>query len=244
MTLLSVRTVKCRVERCDALNASVTRLVLQGPSDIRHAPGQYLELGVVVDGQPRWLPFSIANACQHDGMLELHLQYVPDSAALVSLWSSLIPGAVLDVRLPKGSCVLETDDNAPLMLIAAGTGFAQMKAIIEAALMKDPTRNIELWWGGSTSDALYLDSLARGWMQDYLNFTYYPVIEHANEKNSDGVIARIDHALAQHVTHFSHYSIFLSGSPGMVYGVVDTLEQIGPLTERIFSDVFSYAPRY
>lgn len=238
-----VSTVKFRVVKCEPLKASVTRLILQGPSNIRHAPGQYLELGVVVDEKQRWLPFSIANACRCDGKLELHIQYAQESPALISLWSKLTQDALLDVRLPKGNSVLKEGDDAPLLLVAAGTGFAQMKAIIEAALDENPARVVELWWGASTREALYLDEVARQWVQQYVHFAYYPVVEHADDTGFDGVIARIDHALEQHVTHVSHYSIFLSGSPGMVYSVVDTLARIGPLTERIFSDVFSYAPR-
>lgn len=239
----SVRTVECRVERVEALTTSVHRLVLQGPADIRHEPGQYLELAVALEEGIRWLPFSIANACQQSGVLELHIQYVAESAALTALWHELLPGHSLKVRLPKGNSILKYDDDAPLMLIAAGTGFAQMKAIIEAALARNPHREIELWWGVHTRQELYADQDIRAWCRQYPGFAYHPVVECEDEADFDGVIARIDHALAAHVTHTAHYSIFLSGSPGMVYGVVDTLEQLGPLTERLFSDVFSYAPR-
>ncbi len=37
--------------------------------------------------------------------------------------------------------------------------------------------------------------------------------------------------------------IYLSGSPGMVYACLDVLEAKGATAERVFSDVFAYAPR-
>lgn len=41
----------------------------------------------------------------------------------------------------------------------------------------------------------------------------------------------------------SDCDIYLSGSPGMVYACVDVLERLGVGNERMFSDVFAYAPR-
>ena len=41
----------------------------------------------------------------------------------------------------------------------------------------------------------------------------------------------------------SDCDVYLSGSPGMVYACVDVLERLGVNSERMFSDVFAYAPR-
>ena len=237
---MSPTVVSCRIEAIETLSESVYRVFLKGDAAaIAHAPGQYLEIDI--DGQ--WLPFSIANFHQGNGELELHVQQAPESSRSMALFDRLVAHGELTVRLPSGESVLEVDDSRPLMLIAAGTGFAQMKAIIEAALAHHPDRVVHLWWAGKTRADLYLESLARQWVTDYPNVSFTPVIEAPDEHDFDGMVARIDRALHDCVTSTREASIFISGSPGMVYAVVDTLEAIEPLTERVFSDVFSYAPR-
>lgn len=242
-TTMNVAVVRCQVVAREPLSYDVTRLWLQGPVTLRHQPGQYLEIRVTVAGEERWLPFSIANACTQDGRLELHVQFQPHSATLAALAKQLEKYHAVSVRLPKGQCVLRDDDERPLLLVAAATGMAQMKAIAEAALLRYPQRQVDLWWGGRTFEDLYLHEAIKQWAAFTKVLSYFPVIEQVGEHDVEGVIARIDTALVQHVRQHRHYSIFLSGSPSMVYGVIDTLALIEPLTEQVFSDVFSYAPR-
>ena len=242
-TSTDISIVRCQVVAREPLSHDVTRLWLQGPATLRHQPGQYLEIWVTVEGEERWLPFSIANACTQNGRLELHIQFLPDSASLMALARQLEVHHALTVRLPKGQCVLQDGDERPLLLVAAATGMAQMKAIAEAALLRYPQRRVDLWWGVQTAKDLYLHTVLKQWAASTEALSYFPVIEQADEQDVDGVVSRIDEALVQHVPQHRHYSIFLSGSPGMVYSVIDTLAQIEPITEQVFSDVFSYAPR-
>ncbi|MCM5704136.1 NAD(P)H-flavin reductase [Larsenimonas salina] len=237
---MSPTVVTCQVEAVETLSEVVYRVFLKGESAaVAHAPGQYLEL----EQEGDWLPFSIANHHQGDGELELHIQYAPENPRSKRLFERLFAHEAFQVRLPSGESVLDLDDDRPLMLIAAGTGFAQMKAIIEAALAHHPDRPVHLWWAGKTREDLYLESLPRRWSTEYPNVTFTPVIEAPSETDFDGMIERVDRALHARVTSTREASIFISGSPGMVYAVVDTLDAIEPLTERVFSDVFSYAPR-
>lgn len=235
--------VRCHVTSCESLSQCVTRLWLRGPDSLEYQPGQYLEIKVQAAGVERWLPFSIANACTHDGTLELHIQFQTGSDALAALKAQLEGDGPITVNLPKGGCVLQRDDQRPLLLVAAATGMAQMKAIAEAALQHHPQRPVALWWGGRTPEDLYLHSELMQWAASEPALTYFPVTEALGECDIGGVVARIDKALVQQVRQHRHYSIFLSGSPGMVYSVLDSLAAIEPMTEHVFSDVFSYAPR-
>lgn len=246
---MSVTTTIATIERIESLAPGIIQVFLRQQGEgIAHAPGQYLEVSVELDGVQKWVPFSIGNAYRGDGLLELHILRVAESKSNSALHALLKVGEQLNVRLPKGEAVLRPDDTAPLLLIGAGTGFAQMKAISEAVLAKDPDHHIDLWWAARHSRELYMGHLPREWAQRYPNFHYHPVVEEHQPGNDaqediELLIERIDNALAATLTATRHYSVYISGSPGMVYSVVDALEAIEPLTERVFSDVFSYAPR-
>ncbi|WP_163558090.1 NAD(P)H-flavin reductase [Halomonas sp. NO4] len=243
---MTARTLTCQVTAVEDLTPDVFRVRLEGRAEaMAHAPGQYLQLKLDDD---TWVPFSIANAHAGDGTLELHIQHWPERGNSARLRELVQVAERLTLHLPGGDCVLDSESTRPLLLIAAGTGFAQMKAIIEASLHEAPERPIELWWAARERRDLYLESLPRQWAAEYPTFRFHMVTERAPETPVAGerVIAhrgRIDEALALDLADAGDHDVYLSGSPGMVYACVDVLASLGLEASRTFSDVFAYAPR-
>jgi CDP-4-dehydro-6-deoxyglucose reductase len=128
-----------------------------------------------------------------------------------------------------------------------------MKAIIEAALRDQPARPISLWWANREHRDLYAEDLACAWAQQHDQVAFHAVTEFPlTEPLAPG--ERITHhqgrvdlvlesELAKAPITPSDCDVYLSGSPGMVYACVDVLERLGVNSERMFSDVFAYAPR-
>ncbi|MDN3557604.1 NAD(P)H-flavin reductase [Halomonas maura] len=243
---MTARTLTCQVAEVEDLTPDVFRVHLEGrPEAMAHDPGQYLEMQL---DEATWVPFSIANAHDGDGRLELHIQHWPERSNSARLRELLVEAQQLTLRLPGGDCVLDPDSERPLLLVAAGTGFAQMKAIVEAALHADPSRPIALWWAARERRDLYLERLAREWAEQHDGVTFHGVSEQPLEAGFDaervtGHRGRIDEALAEHFDDVSAHDVYLSGSPGMVYACVDVLASLGLVPSRVFSDVFAYAPR-
>ena len=133
---MSARTLTCQVTAVEDLNPDVFGVTLKGRAEsMQHAPGQYLELKL---DDNTWVPFSIASAEQGDGVIELHIQHWPERDNSVRLRNLLQVANQLTLRLPGGECVVDAQSERPLLLIAAGTGFSQMKAIVEATLRDQP----------------------------------------------------------------------------------------------------------
>lgn len=244
---MSARTMTCQVTEVESLTPDVFGVTLEGRAEaMRHAPGQYLELAL---DEATWVPFSIASAARGDGRLELHVQHWPERSNSARLRELLTVANQLTVRLPGGDCVLDTDSARPLLLIAAGTGFAQMKAIVEAAFEHNPERQIDLWWAAREHRELYLEPLATHWAQTRAQFRFHAVTELPLEEalaEGERIIhhpGRIDAALESAELACEACDIYLSGSPGMVYACLDVLEAKGIDHTRVFSDVFAYAPR-
>ncbi|MBF8222377.1 NAD(P)H-flavin reductase [Halomonas sp. 328] len=242
---MTARTVTCHVAAVEDLTPDVFRVTLEGrPEALSHAPGQYLELQL---DERTWVPFSIANAHVDDGILELHIQHWPERSNSARLREVMQHAAQLTLRLPSGDCVLDRDSRRPLTLIAAGTGFAQMKAMLEAAFAAHE-RPIQLWWAVRERRDLYLESLAREWAERHPHFHFHGVMEVAPEEPFDGEriqghVGRVDAALKQELGSVAGHDVYLSGSPGMVYACLDVLAPLGLEAPRVFSDVFAYAPR-
>ena len=62
------------------------------------------------------------------------------------------------------------------MLLASGTGFAPMKAIVEHAVFKNLNRPMTLYWGARRKKDLYLLELAEQWASEMPNFKFVPVL--------------------------------------------------------------------
>lgn len=243
---MTPRTLSCQVTSVEDLTPDVFRVRLEGRAEaMAHAPGQYLELKL---DDETWVPFSIASAHTGDGSLELHIQHWPERENSARLRELIVVAHHLTVRLPGGDCILDPASQRPLLLVAAGTGFAQMKAIIEASLHESPQRPIDLWWAARERRDLYLESLPRQLAEQYENVRFHVVTEVAPEtpvtgERIQGHLGRIDQALATGLVDASGHDVYLSGSPGMVYACVDVLASLGLEPSRVFSDVFAYAPR-
>ncbi len=244
---MSARTLTCQVTEVENLTPDVFGVTLTGRAEaMQHAPGQYLELKL---DDTTWVPFSIASAERGDGIIELHIQHWPERDNSARLRELLQVANQLTLRLPGGECVLDRQSERPLMLIAAGTGFSQMKAIIEAALHEQPAREIALWWAAREHRELYLEQLASQWAQTHSNVYFHAVTESPLEEplavgeritHHQG---RIDQVLkTADITPETH-DVYISGSPNMVYACLDVLDAKGIKLERVFSDVFAYAPR-
>lgn len=243
---MSSRTLTCRVVEVEDLTPDVLGVRLEGRAEaLLHAAGQYLELRLDDD---TWVPFSIANASRGDGYLELHIQHWPERSNTARLRELLVLARQLTLRLPGGDCMLDPDSRRPLLLVGAGTGFAQMKALAEAALHADAGRSIQLWWAARERRDLYLESLPRQWSERYPGVHFHGVSELGmdddfNGERVTGHQGRIDQALASQLDDVSAHDVYLCGSPGMVYACVDVLASLGLSPSRVFSDVFAYAPR-
>ncbi|WP_447956391.1 FAD-binding oxidoreductase [Vreelandella sp. EE7] len=250
------QTITCRITDIKELSSDVLGVTLKGdPQAINHLPGQYLELKL---DDTTWVPFSIASHGRGDGVIELHIQHRPERDNSVRLRELLTLSGELTIRMPGGESVLDSQSHRPLLLIAAGTGFAQMKAIVEAVLEEQPARPVFIWWAAREHRDLYAEYLASEWAARFDNVHFHAVTEleldqpladspriaHYQGRITD-VLERALPTLAIEGTPVAvgECDVYLSGSPGMVYACVDVLEAHGAVPDRLYSDVFAYAPR-
>ncbi|MFX6218521.1 hypothetical protein ABTF55_22235, partial [Acinetobacter baumannii] len=72
------------------------------------------------------------------------------------------PGQQFSLEGPAGRFFMR-EGSEPVILLASGTGFAPVKALVEEAIATGSTRAMRLYWGGRRAADLYLDALCRDW---------------------------------------------------------------------------------
>ena len=243
---IAIRKVPCRVNTINKPSSDVAILKLQLPASERFQflAGQYLEF-LLKDGQRR--AYSIANAPDQEGPLELHIRHLPGGLFTDFVFSTKEPALkekdILRFEGPLGSFFLREDSKKPIIFVAAGTGFAPIKSIIEQMRTKKIQRPIALYWGGRRPSDLYMNGLCEAWAKDLSDFQYIPVIsDAAPEDGWSGRSGFVHQAVMADHPDLKDFQIYACGAPVMVNAArQDFLSKCHLPEEEFFADSFTSA---
>ncbi len=236
---IQTRTLPCRVVRIDHLAHDVIRMYLKLPDNqrLQFLAGQYLEF-ILADGRHR--AFSIANAPHDDELIELHIRHVDGGAFTDYVFSKMREKTIQRIQAPMGSFTLNENSDAPMILIAGGTGFAPLKAIIEHAFHRGLTRPMHLFWGVRSRRDLYLPELPRQWEREHDFFRFTPVL---SEPDADwsGASGWVHEQVLKEYPSPSGHEIYMAGPPVMIVAAREALRKAGVADDAMYYDAFEYA---
>nr|WP_216861983.1 CDP-6-deoxy-delta-3,4-glucoseen reductase [Polynucleobacter sp. AP-Kaivos-20-H2] len=243
---IAIRKVPCRVNAITKPSDDVAILKLQLPAAERFQflAGQYLEF-LLKDGQRR--AYSIANAPEQEGPLELHIRHLPGGLFTDFVFGAVTPALkekdILRFEGPLGSFFLREDSKKPIIFVAAGTGFAPIKSIIEQMRVKKIHRPIHLYWGGRRPGDLYLGDLCKAWENEIADFKYVPVISDAfAEDGWQGRTGFVHQAVMADHLDMKGFQVYACGAPVMVNAARNDFSSKCHLPEEeFFADSFTSA---
>ncbi len=238
---IQVRTLPCRVEKVEKPATDVAILYLKLPAQerLQFMAGQYVDI-LLKDGKRR--SYSMANAPHHDGHVQLHIRHVPDGAFSGYVFNDMRDRAILRFEGPLGSFFLREESNKPVLMMAGGTGFAPIKAILEHAFHKHIDREFVLYWGARSLADLYMAALPGQWAQEYPNFSFIPVLSEPIESdNWPGRTGFVHQAIADDFKDLSGYQVYACGAPPMVDAGRAAFIAQGLPEDEFFADSFTYA---
>ncbi len=182
--------------------------------------------------------FSIASAPHTGRDLELHVLVREDSAR--SLIEQLQRNKMARVELPFGDTHLADLPEGPLVLIAAGTGMAQMNSLIKHCRAKGFKHPVHLYWGVRRPGDFYQVSHWEEWTKLPNLFLHKVVSDLCGWEGRCGLLHE---AVCEDIKDLSAVHVYASGSPAMIYGTLDALVSAGMDAHQMRADVFAYAPR-
>ncbi|MRD46200.1 CDP-6-deoxy-delta-3,4-glucoseen reductase [Caenimonas koreensis] len=221
-----IRKMPSRVLALEKKSPDVMLVRLQLPANdtMRYHAGQYVEF-ILRDGARR--SYSMANAPHmllkdEAGVapaagVELHIRHMPGGKFTDHVFTAMKEKEILRVEGPFGSFFLREDSAKPIVLLASGTGFAPIKAVIEHMQFKGITRPATLYWGGRRPSDLYLDDWVRQQLALMPNLQYVPVISNAlPEDNWTGRTGFVHKAVMDDLPDMSGYQVYACGAPIVV----------------------------
>lgn len=236
---IQVKTLPCRVQKMERLADDVMALHLKLPANEKlvFLAGQYIEF-LLKEGARR--SFSMANAPHDAELLQLHVRHVAGGQFTDHVFGKMKERDILRFEGPLGTFFLREDSDKPIVLVASGTGFAPIKAVVEHMIHKGIARPMTLYWGGRRPKDLYLNALAEGWAaQGHLK--YAPVISDAlPEDNWTGRTGFVHRAVMQDFPDLSGHQVYACGVPIMVDSAKkDFIGQCRLPEDEFYADTFT-----
>jgi CDP-4-dehydro-6-deoxyglucose reductase len=148
---------------------------------------------------------------------------------------------ILRFQGPYGSFFLREDSAKPMVLLASGTGFAPIKALIEHMQHLGLTRPATLYWGGRRPADLYLHDWVVQKCKEMPNLQYVPVVSDAlPEDHWHGRTGFVHQAVLQDFPDLSGHQVYACGAPIVVESARrDYVAKAGLPEEEFYADYFT-----
>lgn len=240
-----IKKMPVRVAALEQLSADVMRVQLQLPAHnvFEYFAGQYIEF-ILRDGARR--AYSIATPPHLQSTspgIELHIRHMPGGLFTDHVFDGLKEKEILRTEGPFGSFFLREDSQKPIVLLASGTGFAPIKALLLHMLHQGVTRSVSLYWGGRRPADLYMDAWLQTLVQQMPHLTYIPVIsDAAPEDNWTGRTGYVHQAVLDDFADLSGHEVYACGAPVVVNSARTAYTSQRSLPEdAFFADAFTSA---
>ncbi|MGW9069820.1 globin domain-containing protein [Streptomyces yangpuensis] len=207
-------------------------LTLRPHAPFPYLPGQYTS--VSSERVPRtWRTYSIGNAPRPDGTVDLHVSRIDRGRLSTALVSETQPGEVLKLGAAGGQLTFRRSDR-PVSLIAAGTGWAPIRALLEELADRPPDQDVRLFVVARDGAHLYDRPLidAYGTSCGWLDVTY---ITPAPGRHRNEATDRLATALSNRGL-WPDQDVYLSGPAQFIDETAHLLEELGARPARLFHD--------
>jgi CDP-4-dehydro-6-deoxyglucose reductase, E3 len=241
---LPIRKMPARVLALTKKSHDVMLMRLQLPAGepLQFRAGQYVEF-ILRDGARR--SYSMANAphtlAEPGTGIELHIRHLPGGLFTDHVFGAMKEKEILRIEGPYGSFFLREESAKPMILLASGTGFAPIKALVEHMQFKRIERPAAVYWGGRRPEDLYMDDWLRARAAEMPHLRYVPVVSNAvPQDNWTGRTGFVHRAVLEDVADLSGHQVYACGAPVVVDAARrDYVGAAGLPEEEFFADAFT-----
>jgi CDP-4-dehydro-6-deoxyglucose reductase len=234
-----IRKMPARVSALERLSHDVMLVRMQLPANdpfVYHA-GQYVEF-ILRDGSRR--SYSMANSRDNGPAIDLHIRHMPGGKFTDHVFGAMKEKEIQRIEGPFGSFYLRENSDKPMVLLASGTGFAPIKALIEHMQFQGSTRPATLYWGGRRPEDLYMDAWVQQKLTEMPNLRYVPVISNATPEDAwTGRTGFVHKAVLEDLPDLSGYQVYACGAPIVVDSArLEYSDLAGLPEEEFYADSF------
>jgi ferredoxin-NADP reductase len=128
-----------------------------------YQPGQYVGIGLRIDGRWHWRSYSLTSIPQRDKkLISITVKATPEGFLSSHLVNGVKPGTIVRLAAPKGDFALPDPPPAKLLLVSAGSGITPIMAMLRALKARGESPDIvHIHSAPSVEDVIFHDELRK-----------------------------------------------------------------------------------
>ena len=126
-----------------------------------YQPGQYVGIGLRIDGRWHWRSYSLTSVPQRDKkLISITVKATPEGFLSTHLVNGVEPGTIVRLAAPKGDFALPDPPPAKLLLVTAGSGITPVMAMLRSMAQRGQTSDVvHIHSAPSADDVIFHDEL-------------------------------------------------------------------------------------
>jgi ferredoxin--NADP+ reductase len=210
-------------------------------------PGQYMTIGVMVDGRIVQRPYSVASPpiVAGDDGYEFYVRLVQGGTFTPLLWR-LPVGQAMRMIGPKGKFMLEPDDDRTHIFVSSGTGNAPFVSMMRQLLADGRPRPAVFLNGVSYAHELGYRDIVEGWERSgEYPVRYVPTVSRPQDPLNaawSGRTGRVESILGPVLDELgldaSNSIAYICGNPDMILSAEETLLERGYPEGQVHKELY------
>ena len=127
-----------------------------------YQPGQYIGIGLLVDGRWRWRSYSLTSSpIKGARIITITVKAMPEGFLSSHLVGGVAPGTVVRLAAPQGNFVMPDPAPASVLFITGGSGITPVMSMLRTLARRDQVTDIvHLHSAPTESDVMFASELA------------------------------------------------------------------------------------
>ncbi|WP_228942966.1 ferredoxin reductase [Nocardioides sp. Leaf374] len=188
--LWSTRELRGRIEKVVPETEDAATLVIRPGWGWRydHKPGQYVGIGVQVEGKYQWRSYSVSSAPKRSGRtIAITVRAMPEGLLSSHLVNGLAPGTIVRLALPEGDFVLPDPPPARMLFLVAGSGVTPVMSMLRTLDRRGSMPDVVMHYSSPTAERMiFRDEL------DRLEERHEGLSVHRLHTDTEGMLAPAD----------------------------------------------------
>src|SRR3954469_2328619 len=170
--LWSTQELRGRIESIEReTNDAVTVVIRPGWEWPGHEPGQYLRIGVVVDGVHHWRAYSLtSDPGRPDGCISITPKFVESGKVSPHLVHKVREGSIIRLGGVEGVFTLPDELPEKFLFISAGSGVTPIMSMLRSLRRRDALDDVVLLHSAHTADDVIFGAELRKMADEHEGF--------------------------------------------------------------------------
>src|SRR3546814_414562 len=155
--LWTSRELRGRVEKVVKETEDAATLVIKPGWGWRwsHRPGQYIGIGVPVDGKFQWRSYSVSSPTKRRGRtIAITIRAMPEGLLSSHLVNGLTPGTIVRLAAPEGDFTLPDPPPARMLFLVGGSGVTPVMSMLRTLDRRGTMPDVVMHYSSPTPDRM------------------------------------------------------------------------------------------